>query len=61
MALPLPTPEFIELARAVPETTMILDHFGTPLVSALLQASEKPFLKNGNLTLQPLLSAQMSS
>ena len=24
-------PEFIELARAVPETTMILDHFGTPL------------------------------
>ena len=31
MALPLPTPRFIELARAVPETTMILDHFGTPL------------------------------
>ena len=24
-------PEFIELARAVPDTTMILDHFGTPL------------------------------
>ena len=23
--------EFLELARAVPETTMILDHFGTPL------------------------------
>lgn len=24
-------PEFVELARAVPDTTMILDHFGTPL------------------------------
>ena len=24
-------PEFVELARAVPGTTMILDHFGTPL------------------------------
>ena len=24
-------PEFIELARAIPDTTMILDHFGTPL------------------------------
>ena len=24
-------PDFAELARAVPETTMILDHFGTPL------------------------------
>lgn len=23
--------EFVELARAVPETTMVLDHFGTPL------------------------------
>lgn len=23
--------EFLELARAVPETTMVLDHFGTPL------------------------------
>jgi predicted TIM-barrel fold metal-dependent hydrolase len=24
-------PEFLALARAVPETTMVLDHFGTPL------------------------------
>lgn len=24
-------PDFLELARAVPETTIILDHFGTPL------------------------------
>lgn len=24
-------PEFLELARAVPTTTMVLDHFGTPL------------------------------
>ncbi len=24
-------PELLELARAVPETTMVLDHFGTPL------------------------------
>jgi L-fuconolactonase len=24
-------PDFAELARAVPETTMVLDHFGTPL------------------------------
>ncbi len=25
--------EFLELARAVPETTMVLDHFGTPLLA----------------------------
>ena len=26
-------PEFLELARSCPETTMVLDHFGTPLLA----------------------------
>ena len=54
-------PEFIELARAVPETTMILDHFGTPLGVGPFAGQREAIFENGNLTLQPLLSVQMSS
>lgn len=38
-------PEFTALAHAVPETTLVLDHFGTPLGVGLYASQRKEILK----------------
>lgn len=53
--------DYKDLAEAAPNTTIILDHFGTPLVSVPTQIVGKKFLNNGVKTLQPWPNARMST
>ena len=50
---------FLALAKAVPEATMVLDHFGTPGQLVRTRTNGKKFLRNGVRTSPPLLNAQM--
>ena len=50
---------FLALAKAVPEATMVLDHFGTPLGVGAYADQREEILRNGVRTSPPLLNAQM--
>jgi L-fuconolactonase len=46
--------DFLELARAVPETTMVLDHFGTPLGVGIYRGSQDAIFQQWKDDIQQL-------